>query len=66
MRILEVKTAVFLEQTNQFLTGKSDIGKLAIASREASSSSQQIARVLAKIDAQMALAVRNEEGASAA
>lgn len=61
VKIVEVKTAVFLEQTSQFLAGKRNPATLAKVSRDASESSQQFARYLATVDAAIAKQVRDEK-----
>jgi hypothetical protein len=60
VKIVEVRTAVFLEQTRQFLLGKKDPALLAMVSREASKSSQQFAQFLACADTAVAMPVRLE------
>ncbi len=60
VKIVEVRTAVFLEQTSQFLTGKRNPSSLAKVSQDASESSQQFAQFLAVADAAVAMKVRNE------
>ena len=59
-KIVEVRTAVFLEQTRQFLMGKKDPLLLAKVSKEASKSSQQFAQFLACADTAVAMPVRLE------
>lgn len=60
VKIIEVKTAVLLEQATQFLSGKQNPNHLAQASIEASKSSQQFAQFLASTDATVARQVRAE------
>ena len=60
VKIVEVRTAVFLEQTRQFLMGKRDPALLAKVSQQASKSSQQFARFLACADTAVAMPVRLE------
>lgn len=60
VKIVEVRTAVFLEQTSQFLTGRRNPSLLAKVSQEASKSSQQFAQFLASADAAVAMEVRKE------
>lgn len=55
IKIIEVKTAVLLEQSIQFLSGRSDPVRLAELSQKASSTSQRFAQVLASADAAMAM-----------
>jgi hypothetical protein len=57
VKVLEVKAAVFLEQANQVLSGRSDPEMLSKVSVEASRASQRLAQVLAKVDAEMAMEV---------
>ena len=54
MKIIEVKSAVFLEQSEQVLSGHSDPDRLSEASQRASQSSQRFAQVLAMVDAEAA------------
>ena len=60
VKVVEVKTAVFLEQTNQMLSGKRNPLRLAKVSEEASRSSRKFAEVLASADERVALQVRQE------
>ena len=63
-KIIEVKTAVLLEQSSQMLSGRSDADRLAEVARTASEKSQRFAHVLALADATMAVQV--QEGCRAA
>lgn len=63
-KIIEVKTAVLLEQSSQMLSGRSDAERLAEVARIASEKSQRFAHVLALADATMAIQV--QEGCRAA
>lgn len=60
VKIVEVKTAVLLEQTSQFLSGRRNPNRLAKVSMEASNSSQYFAQFLASTDASLARQVRDE------
>ena len=55
LKIVEVKTAVLLEQSIQFLTRKSDPNRLAEVAQQASIASQKFAQILASADAREAL-----------
>ena len=55
IKIIEVKTAVLLEQSSQFLSGKKDPEKLAKVAQDASITSQRFAQILASADATIAL-----------
>jgi hypothetical protein len=63
-KIIEVKTAVILEQSMQMLKGESDADRLAMIAQAASLTSQRFAQVLALTDA--ALAMQVQEGSRAA
>ena len=63
-KIIEVKTAVLLEQSSQMLSGRTDADRLAEVARTASEKSQRFAHVLALADATMAIQV--QEGSRAA
>ena len=64
VKILEVRSAVFLEQSSQCLSGKRNPGLLAKVSREASQASQKFAHLLASTDATIAMRVREEHYSS--
>jgi hypothetical protein len=55
LKIVEVKTIVLLEQSLQFLTGRSDPNRLAEVAQQASIASQKFAQILASADAREAL-----------
>jgi hypothetical protein len=59
LKIVEVKSAVLLEQSTQILSGRSDPDKLSVVSREASQVSQRFAEVLARADAELAMEVHS-------
>jgi hypothetical protein len=63
IKIIEVKTAVLLEQSRQFLTGKADPTRIAELSQQASSISQRFAEILASVDATMATQVQETSSA---
>jgi hypothetical protein len=58
IKIVEVKTAVLLEQSCQFLTGKANPARLAEVSQLASSASIRFAQILAFADATMAMQIQ--------
>jgi hypothetical protein len=60
LKIVEVKTAVLLEQSIQFLTGRSDPNKLAVVAQQASIASQKFAQILASADAREASQVQGD------
>jgi hypothetical protein len=63
LKIVEVKTAVLLEQSIQFLTGRSDPNRLAEAAQQASIASQKFAQILASADAREASQVQGDYNA---
>eukprot|EP00525_Craspedostauros_australis_P010201 CAMPEP_0198124936 /NCGR_PEP_ID=MMETSP1442-20131203/41362_1 /TAXON_ID= /ORGANISM="Craspedostauros australis, Strain CCMP3328" /LENGTH=246 /DNA_ID=CAMNT_0043784447 /DNA_START=18 /DNA_END=758 /DNA_ORIENTATION=+ len=60
-KIVQVKSAVLLEQASQFLTGKRDAHKLAKVAQEASITSLRFAQVLAAGDAELAKRLQLEQ-----
>jgi hypothetical protein len=60
LKIVEVKTAVLLEQSIQFLTRRSDANRLAEVAQQASIASQKFAQILASADAREALQVQGD------
>jgi len=54
LKVIEVKSAVLLEQSTQVLSGRVDPDRLGFVSREASQASQRFAQVLGKVDAETA------------
>jgi hypothetical protein len=59
-KVVEHKTAVILEQSIQFLSGKTDANKLAQVAREASVQSQRFAQILALADFREAMQVQRD------
>lgn len=57
VKILQVKSVVFLEQATQVLSGRPDPERLSKVTVEASKSSQRFAQVLATVDEEMAMEV---------
>jgi hypothetical protein len=60
VKIVEVRTALFLEQASQLMSGRKDPDLLAKVTSEASKASQSLAQYLASADAIVAMQVREE------
>jgi hypothetical protein len=60
VKIVEVRTAVFLEQASQMMSGRKDPDLIAKVTREASKSSRSLAQYMASADAMVAMQVRKE------
>ena len=60
VKIVEVRTALFLEQARQLMSGRNDPDLIAKVTSEASKSSRSLAQYMASADAMVAMQVRKE------